>query len=284
LAQGKEQSRAQLARPLQTGSMATETLKISDGTTMEICRLPDVDDETWAEVRAYVEGNPETAKSLKSFAKNPDAMRGWLQTQAIAEHYSNKMASGDTPVQDKVKSLEKDPELASIFEDIKKNGMEAVMKYYQDEDLMLKISQKMGGLPSELQPVLRKIEDTSLTLHEAAKKGDLAAVQQFLDKNKPLDAQDFKGITPLGYAIGANRIAVVKKLLDSRANPYAVDSSGNSGLHYAAGYGRRELVEYLLKVGANVSQPNVQGMTPLAVATQNKQEATMQILKAHGAQ
>ena len=38
------------------------------------------------------------------------------------------------------------------------------------------------------------------------------------------------------------------------------------------------------KVGANVSQPNVQGMTPLAVATQNKQEATMQILKAHGAQ
>ncbi|CAE7822017.1 AKR2B [Symbiodinium sp. CCMP2592] len=264
--------------------MATETLKISDGTTMEICRLPDVDDETWAEVRAYVEGNPETAKSLKSFAKNPDAMRGWLQTQAIAEHYSNKMASGDTPVQDKVKSLEKDPELASIFEDIKKNGMEAVMKYYQDEDLMLKISQKMGGLPSELQPVLQKIEDTSLTLHEAAKKGDLAAVQQFLDKNKPLDAQDFKGITPLGYAIGANRIAVVKKLLDSRANPYAVDSSGNSGLHYAAGYGRRELVEYLLKVGANVSQPNVQGMTPLAVATQNKQEATMQILKAHGAQ
>ncbi|CAE7409308.1 AKR2B, partial [Symbiodinium sp. CCMP2456] len=123
-------------------------------------------------------------------------------------------------------------------------------------------------------PVLQKIEDTSLTLHEAAKKGDLAAVQQFLDKNKPLDAQDFKGITPLGYAIGANRflaqiepcIAVVKKLLDSRANPYAVDSSGNSGLHYAAGYGRRELVEYLLKVGANVSQPNVQGMTPLAVA------------------
>ena len=186
--------------------MATETLKISDGTTMEICRLPDVDDETWAEVRAYVESNPDTAKSLKSFAKNPDAMRGWLQTQAIAEHYSAKMAKGDTPVQDKVKSLESDPELAAIFEDIKKNGMEAAMKYYQDEELMLKISQKMGGLPSELQPVLQKIEDTSLTLHEAAKKGDLAAVQQFLDKNKPLDAQDHKGITPLGYAIGANRL------------------------------------------------------------------------------
>merc|ERR1712061_613900 len=144
-----------------------------------------------------------------------------------------------------------------------KNGLEAVMKYYQDEELMAKFSQKMGGLPQELQPVLKKIDDSSLTLHEAAKNGDLKAVQDFLGRKKPLDAQDHKGITPLGYAIGANRIAVVKLLLDNRANPFAVDASGNSGLHYAAGYGRKELVEYLLKTGAAVSQPNSDGQTPL---------------------
>ena len=55
------------------GPMTTETLKINDGTTMEIARLPDVDDATWAELKAYVEGNPETAKTLQSFAKNPEA-------------------------------------------------------------------------------------------------------------------------------------------------------------------------------------------------------------------
>eukprot|EP00437_Effrenium_voratum_P007812 CAMPEP_0181429002 /NCGR_PEP_ID=MMETSP1110-20121109/16975_1 /TAXON_ID=174948 /ORGANISM="Symbiodinium sp., Strain CCMP421" /LENGTH=185 /DNA_ID=CAMNT_0023552257 /DNA_START=62 /DNA_END=616 /DNA_ORIENTATION=+ len=185
--------------------MSTETLKINDGTTMEIARLPDIDDATWAEVKAYVEGNPETAKTLQGFAKNPEAMRGWLQTQAIAEHYNTKLSGGDAPVQEKVKSLESDPELAAVFEDIKKNGMEAAMKYYQDEELMLKISQKMGGLPAELSPVLQKIEDTAMTLHEAAKRGDLTAVKSFLDRKKPLDAQDYKGITPLGYAIGANR-------------------------------------------------------------------------------
>eukprot|EP00439_Symbiodinium_sp_Y106_P073454 s1099_g13.t2 len=141
-----------------------ETLKIADGTTMEITRLPDIDDATWAEVKQYVESNPETAKSLQNFAKNPEAMRGWLQTQAIAEHYNTKLTSGDAPVQDRVKSLEQDPELKEMFEDlsradIKKNGMEAAMKYYQDETLMLKISQKMGGLPEDLQPVLRKIEE-----------------------------------------------------------------------------------------------------------------------------
>lgn len=112
--------------------MSTETLKISDGTSMEITRVPDIDDETWGEVKKYVESNPETAKALQSFAKNPEAMRGWLQTQAIAEHYNTKMSAGDAPVQDRMKSLESDPELGPIFEDIKKNGLEAALKYYQD--------------------------------------------------------------------------------------------------------------------------------------------------------
>merc|ERR1719213_651478 len=158
------------------------------------------------------------------------------------------------------------------------------MKYYQDEELMLKFSQKMGGLPQELQPVLKKIDESPLTLHEAANNGDLKATQEFLGRKKPLDSQDHKGITPLGYAIGANRIAVVKLLLDNRANPFSVDSNGNSGLHYAAGYGRKELLEYLLKVGGNVNQPNAQGQTPISVATQNRQEAVIQILRARGAQ
>ena len=61
----------------------------------------------------------------------------------------------------------------------------------EDEELMLKISQKMGGLPSELNPVLQKIEETPMTIHEAAKRGDLAKVQSFLEKKKPLDSQAF---------------------------------------------------------------------------------------------
>merc|ERR1719199_1333487 len=158
------------------------------------------------------------------------------------------------------------------------------MKYYQDEELMLKVSRKMGGLPQELKPALEKIEQTPLNLHEAAKNGDLKAVNEYLNKKQPLDAQDHKGITPLGYAIGSNRIAVVKLLLDNRANPFAVDSNGNSGLHYAAGYGRKELIEYLLKVGGNVNQPNAQGQTPLTVATTNRQQVVIDLLKAKGVQ
>jgi len=263
---------------------ATENVQLSDGSAMDIARVPGIDDSTWDEVKSYLSGNPDIAKSLQKFSKNPDAMRGWLQTQAIAEHYNTKLSSGEQPVQDKLKALDNDPELTKVFEDIKKNGLEAAMKYYQDEELMLKISQKMGGLPEDVKGTLKKLDDTPLSIHEAAKMGELKAVQEYMDKGKPLDAQDHKGITPLGYAIGANRIAVVKLLLDKRANPFSVDSQGNCGLHYAAGYGRKELCEYLLKVGTSVTQTNSQGQTPLAVATQNKQADSIAVLKAHGAQ
>merc|ERR1712032_992213 len=195
-----------------------------------------------------------------------------------------KLDGADAAVQEKILTLEQDPELAPILEDIKKNGLESAMKHYQDEELMLKFSRKMGGMPTELSAALKKIDETALNLHEAAKNGDLKGVQDFLEKKQPLDAQDHKGITPLGYAIGANRIAVVKLLLDSRANPFAVDSRGNSALHYAAGYGRKELTEYLLKTGGNVAQANAQGRRPLDVASQNKHEAVIQVLRAHGAQ
>jgi len=261
-----------------------EVIRLGDGSEVSLARVPGVDDATWGEVKEYLQGNPDMAKKLQSLSKDPEAMRGWLQTQAMADFYQRKLDQKDDAVQGRMKALEQDPELASILEDIKKNGLEAVMKHYQNDELMLKFSKAMGGVPGELQPALSKINDTPLSLHEAAKNGDLKAVQEFLDKKKPLDGQDQKGITPLGYAVGANRIAVVKLLLDSRANPFAVDSSGNSALHYAAGYGRKELVEYLLKTGSNVSQANSQGRRPLDVATQNKHDLVIQVLKSHGAQ
>ena len=131
---------------------------------------------------------------------------------------------------------------------------------------------------------MSKIESNPLTYHEAAKEGDLKRVQEFLSRSQAIDAQDPKGITALGYAIGANRIAVVKLLLDSRANPHAVDSHGNNGLHYAAGYGRKELLEYLLRLGVSVNQANANGQTPMAAATANRQTTTMNILQQHNGQ
>merc|ERR1719195_1272959 len=106
---------------------------------------------------------------------------------------------------------------------------------------MVLVSRRMG----EARGDQKKSAAPPQSLHEAAKAGDVRWVQEYLGERRPLDSQDQFGITPLGWAIGANRIAVVKLLLDGRANPFSVDSSGNGALHYAAGYGRTDLLEIL---------------------------------------
>merc|ERR1712039_969933 len=82
-----------------------------------------------------------------------------------------------------------------------------------------------------------------------------------------IEAKDAKGVTCLGYAIGANRIAIVKLLMDKKANP-------------AAAYGRKDLLEFLIKNGGDVNKKNNAGQTPLALATKNKQTATTELLKS----
>jgi hypothetical protein len=187
------------------GTQQIESLKLADGTTMDVPKLPNIDDSTWNDVKEYLHNKPDAAKNLQNFARNPEAIRGCFQTQAIAEHYNTKLVNGDTSVQERISDLKKDAELAPMFEDIEKNGLAAVLKYSNDVELMRKISRVMGGIPSELQPSLKALEETSLTLHEACKNGDVKAVEVHLSKQRPVDDRDFKGISPLGYAIGANK-------------------------------------------------------------------------------
>jgi len=272
-----------------------ESVMLSGGTTIDLARAPNIDDATWMEMKQFLASNPEQAKKLQEFTQNPEAMKQYLQTYAIAEYYQTQLGLGqnggssmETPLKQRLKALEHDRELAHVFEDVKKNGMNAMMKYYQDDELMLKISAKMGGLPQEVKPALGEISEKPLTLHEAAMVGDLRAVKEFLASKQPLDAQDQKGITALGYAIGGNRFEVVQLLLHSRANQFAVDASGNSALHYAAGYGRKEIAEYLIQAGGSVNQSNSKGQTPMAVASSNgdavSKLAIMDLLRSQGAQ
>merc|ERR1711998_210962 len=148
---------------------------------------------------------------------------------------------------------------------------------------MRKVSQKLGGISPEMTKQLMMIRDTSVSLHDAAKRGDLQKLQEFLKDGKDVNGKDFKGVTPLGYAVGHDQLSVVKVLIDAKANVTDVDSNGNSAVHFAAGYGRVKVLEHLLARGANVSKVNKMGMTPLAAAQQNNQQQAIAILQRHGA-
>merc|ERR1712217_1008688 len=139
------------------------------------------------------------------------------------------------------------------------------------EPLMLKLSRAMGGVPEEVHPVMEKLSVTPMTAQEAAKMGKVSVVEAYLSAGNDIESKDSKGVTMMGYAVGANRTDVVKLLMDKSASIAAVDSSGGNALHYAAAYGRKDLAAFLITKSADVNKANTAGQTPLALATKNKQ-------------
>jgi len=270
-----------------------DTLSLKDGTSMDIVRLPEVDDKTWAEVKSFLEENPENAKGLQAFSRHPEAVRSWMQTRLIMSYYDSKMQKkeGDTtpnPLEAKFKALAEDPEFAPLVKEIKTGGVEAMLKMYQDQELLLKFNEKMGGLPDDLGKQMQMLAQRPMTLHEAAKRGDLDTCKDYITKQNQagvsIDVHDPNGITALGFAIGADRSEIVKLLMSCKANPDAVDAKGNTGAHYAAGYGRQEMLKVLLAAKSDPSKKNGDGKSPLDVATQNNMQPTVEILKQAGAQ
>jgi Fe-S cluster biosynthesis and repair protein YggX len=272
----------------------TSKISLGNGSTVEMTRNEGVPDAIWNDVVKFVKENqkavkanpqivkllsehPEQVPMLMKFTNDSDSIKNFLQSQVLAANVSQ---DGQ---QEKMQQLQEDPELKPMFDDIKANGPDVLMKYLQDENIMRKVSQKLGGINPEMMKQLTAINESSVSLHDAAKRGDLQKMQEFLADGKDVNAKDFKGVTALGYAVGHDQLSTVKVLIDAKANINDVDSAGNSAVHFAAGYGRVKVLEHLLARGANASKANQQGQTPMAVAQQNKQQQAVALLQRHGA-
>jgi len=96
-------------------------------------------------------------------------------------------------------------------------------------------------------------------IHEAARKGDLAALSSLLNRDRSLvNERDRehegayevvgKGWTPLHWAAYSGQLQAARLLLDRGADPKARDAFGFTPLHYAA---EKELVDLLLDRGAH---------------------------------
>jgi len=262
--------------------IARDTLNLSDGTTLEIERTQGVSDQEWEETKRWLEDTPEEARRMEMYTKDAVAVRSHLQQQTLVDYYQSKLTYQDEQVSSKLAGLENHPDFVHLFDEIKRGGPQVAMQYYHNEPLMMKMSRAMGGVPEDARTSLDKVQKSPITFQEACKWGALSTVQEYIKANDKaeVDARDTRGVTGLGYAIGANRIAVVKELLAAGASLTGIDTSGGTALHYAAAYGRKELAEYLLKENLDVNAKNTQGQTPLALATKNKQAAMVEFLKS----
>merc|ERR1712032_1228367 len=155
------------------------------------------------------------ARRMEAFSKDAKQVRDWMQTEAIQDSYGSKLSYGDEMMTGKLMSLDKNPDFAHIFDDIKRGGVQAAMQHYHNEPLMLKLSRAMGGIPEEVKDRLTELHKNPVTIQGACKMGNMKAVEDFLASpgDFDIDDKDAKGVSCLGYAIGANRTEVVKLLM-----------------------------------------------------------------------
>ena len=88
----------------------------------------------------------------------------------------------------------------------------------------------------------------AISIHEAARDGNIEAVKQHLEAGVDVNVKDNIGLTPL---------------------------------HMAAGDGRKEVAELLIAKGAEVNA-KIEGMTPLDIAIELKHTTTADLLRKHG--
>jgi ankyrin repeat protein len=108
-------------------------------------------------------------------------------------------------------------------------------------------------------------------LHDAVKRGDLAAMKAPLAADRALanarSETDARGTFPLHVAAEFGQAAAARLLLDCGADVALLDTENDAiALCWAAFFGRPEVVAVLLQAGSEPSQHNKHRLTPLGCA------------------
>ncbi|KAL6765307.1 ankyrin repeat-containing domain protein [Haematococcus lacustris] len=120
-------------------------------------------------------------------------------------------------------------------------------------------------------------------LHDAAKKGNLGALQTALSSGQDIESTDSKERTCLLIAASQGHTEIVKYLVDEReADVDAEDADGNTALALAAVAGHTDCVKALL-AKSDEDAENSEGQTPLWLALEGNHIDTVKALLAGGA-
>jgi len=125
--------------------------------------------------------------------------------------------------------------------------------------------------------------DGKTALHQAARDGDLVAVEALYGAGADLHAKDMTGSSAVHLAADQGRLAVVQFLLDRGADMEDEDSSGATVLRRATGKGHIEIMQICLSRGADVDSPDKKLSTPLHRAAERGHADAVRLLLKHRA-
>ncbi|KDP47058.1 hypothetical protein JCGZ_10785 [Jatropha curcas] len=192
-------------------------------------------------------------------------------------------------IEERMARIKEDPSLKPILEEIENGGPAAMMRYWNDKDVLQKLGEAMGLAvsgeaatsaenPGQDEAEEAGNEDESI-VHHCASVGDVEGLKNALASGADKDEEDSEGRTALHFACGYGEVKCAQILVEAGATVDALDKNKNTALHYAAGYGRKECVALLLENGAAVTLQNLDGKTPIDVAKLNNQHEVLKLLE-----
>ncbi|CAM8935544.1 unnamed protein product [Rhodiola kirilowii] len=275
----------QIAKDPTFNQMAEQLQKTFQGATATPeAGIPQFDQQQYFATMQQVMQNPQfmtMAERLGSALMQDPSMSTML------ESLSNPAQKDQ--LEERMARMKDDPSLKPILEEIETGGPAAMMRYWNDKDVLQKLGEAMGlGVvgdaatsadisgPEEGEEV--ENEDESI-VHQTASVGDVEGLKKALAAGADKDEEDSEGRTALHFACGYGEVKCAQVLLEAGAKVDALDNNKNTALHYAAGYGRKECVALLLENGAAVTLQNLDGKTPIDVAKLNSQEDVVKLLE-----
>ncbi|KAK1296097.1 hypothetical protein QJS10_CPB15g01813 [Acorus calamus] len=118
--------------------------------------------------------------------------------------------------------------------------------------------------------------------HTLAMSGQIALMDELLDRGADIDAVDKDGYTALHRAVIGKKEAVISHLLRKGANPHVSDHDGATPLHSAVQVGAMQTVKLLIKYKVDVNVAD-EGWAPLHVAIQSRNRDIAKVLLVNGA-
>ncbi len=101
------------------------------------------------------------------------------------------------------------------------------------------------------------------SLHQAARRFDLAKVRELLEAGADPNARDGSGARPLHYAVSVSHAAMIDALVEGGAEVDVPEEQGHTPLAHAVALGKIEAIQALLARGADPRFPDLSGETPL---------------------
>uniref|UniRef100_A0A915K9Q8 Osteoclast-stimulating factor 1 n=1 Tax=Romanomermis culicivorax TaxID=13658 RepID=A0A915K9Q8_ROMCU len=124
---------------------------------------------------------------------------------------------------------------------------------------------KSGLIPSNY--VTENTECINFPLHEAAKRGNEAFLQECLENHVSVNSLDKSGSTPLYWAAHGGHLPCLKLILNFKPDLDAKNKLGDTALHAAAWKDHCLCVAVLIEAGVNLNIKNIDGKTALDMAT-----------------